>query len=70
MALRPVEFDYKNGSGHQIGFIAQEVQEIYPDIVGENAEGYLTISGLSKMESRLIKAIQELQAQITELKNK
>ena len=70
MALRPVEFDYKDGSGHQIGFIAQEVQEIYPDIVGENAEGYLTISGLSKMESRLIKAIQELQAQITELKNK
>ena len=70
MALRPVEFDYKNGSGHQIGFIAQEVQEIYPDIVGENAEGYLTISGLSKMESRLIKAIQELQAQINELKNK
>jgi hypothetical protein len=68
MALRPVEFDYKNGSGHQIGFIAQEVQEIYPDIVGENAEGYLTISGLSKMESRLIKAIQEQQAQINELK--
>ena len=70
MALRPVEFDYKNGSGHQIGFIAQEVQEIYPDIVGENAEGYLTISGLSKMESRLIKAIQELKAEIDELKNK
>jgi hypothetical protein len=70
MALRPVEFDYKDGSGHQIGFIAQEVQEIYPDIVGENAEGYLTISGLSKMESRLIKAIQELEARVQYLENK
>ncbi len=60
MSLRPVEFDYKDGSGHQIGFIAQEVQEVYPDIVSENSEGYLTVSGLSKMESRLIKAIQEL----------
>jgi hypothetical protein len=70
LALRPVEFDYKDGSGHQIGFIAQEVQEIYPDIVGKNAEGYLTISGLGKMESRLIKAIQEQQKQIEELKLK
>jgi len=68
MALRPVEFDYKDGSGHQIGFIAQEVQEVYSDIVGENAEGYLTISGLGKMESRLIKAIQELKAEFDEYK--
>jgi len=70
MALRPVEFDYKDGSGHQIGFIAQEVQEVYSDIVGENAEGYLTISGLGKMESRLIKAIQELEARVQYLENK
>jgi hypothetical protein len=69
MALRPVEFDYKDGSGHQIGFIAQEVQEVYSDIVGENAEGYLTISGLGKMESRLIKAIQELKAQNDDLQS-
>jgi len=70
MALRPVEFDYKNGSGHQIGFIAQEVQEVYPDIVSENSEGYLTVSGLSKMESRLIKAIQELKAENDSLKTR
>ena len=77
MALRPVEFDYKDGTGHQIGFIAQEVQEVYPDIVNENAEGYLTISGLSKTESRLIKALQEavnkieqLSAKVSALENK
>ena len=23
----------KNGKGHQLGFIAQEVQEIYPDLL-------------------------------------
>jgi len=70
MSLRPVEFDYKDGSGHQIGFIAQEVQEVYPDIVSENSEGYLTVSGLSKMESRLIKAIQELKAENDALKTR
>lgn len=70
-ALRPVEFDYKDGSGHQIGFIAQEVQEIYPDLVGEGNDGFLTLSGLGKNEARMIKAFQEFaestQATITAL---
>ena len=63
MALRPVEFDYigyKNGEGHQLGFIAQEVQEIYPDLVGEGADGMLTLSDMNKNDARLIKAIQEM----------
>jgi hypothetical protein len=62
MALRPVEFDYKLEKAHQIGFIAQEVREIYPDLIGETKDGYLTLSGLDKNASRLIKAIQELKA--------
>jgi len=62
MALRPVEFDYKASKGHQIGFIAQEVREIYPDLISENADGYLSLAGLDKNASRLIKAIQELKA--------
>jgi hypothetical protein len=62
-ALRPVEFDYKTG-GHQIGFIAQEMQEIYPDAVGTSADDMLTITGWSKTEARLVKAIQELNAKV------
>jgi hypothetical protein len=65
-ALRPVEFDYKDG-GHQIGFIAQEMQEVYPDVVGEGADGMLMITGWSKTEARLVKAIQEQQALIENL---
>jgi hypothetical protein len=67
MALRTVEFDYieSEGGGHQIGFIAQEVQEIYPDLVGERADGMLTLTDLNKNDARLIKAIQEQQALIT-----
>jgi hypothetical protein len=70
MSLRPVEFDYKDGSGHQIGFIAQEMQEVYSDSVGENSDGFLTITGWSKTEARLVKAIQELKGEIEQLKNK
>ena len=67
MALRPVEFDWKDGTGHQIGFIAQEVQEVYPDLVGEDAEGMLTLTDMNKNDARLIKCIQEQQALITAL---
>lgn len=58
--LRPVEFDYKDGAGHQLGFIAQEVQEIYPDLVGEGSTGFLVLSDLNKNDARMIKAFQEL----------
>lgn len=64
MALQPVEFDYKSGAGHQIGFIAQEVEAIYPDLIGIGADGYLTLSGLGKNEARMIKAFQEFAQQV------
>jgi hypothetical protein len=64
MALRPVEYDYieSEGGGHQIGFVAQEVQAIYPDLVGERTDGMLTLSDMNKNDARLIKAIQEMKA--------
>jgi len=69
LALRPVEFDYKTG-GHQIGFIAQEMQEVYPDAVSKDGseDNYLTLTGWSKTEARLVKAIQEQQAIIEQLR--
>jgi hypothetical protein len=66
MALRPVEFDYVEsyGGGHQIGFVAQEMQQVYPDVIAEDSseEKILSITGWSKTEARLVKAIQELKA--------
>jgi hypothetical protein len=69
-ALRPVEFDYieSEGGGHQIGFIAQEMQEVYPDVVGERADGMLTVTGWDKTTARLVKAIQELKAELDTVK--
>ena len=69
MGLRPVEFDYieTEGGGHQTGFIAQEMQGVYPDAVGEREDGMKTVTGWSKTEARLVKAIQEQQALIESL---
>ena len=66
MALRPVEFDYveSHGGGHQIGFVAQEMQQVYPDVIStdDSSEKIMSITGWSKTEARLVKAIQELKA--------
>ena len=70
LALKPVEFDYKDGSGHQIGFIAQDLQEVYPDCVSEGPDGMLQIGGWSKTEARLVKALQEAMARIESLEAK
>jgi hypothetical protein len=69
LSLRPVEFDYKDGSGHQIGFVAQEMQEVYSDSVGEQ-NGFLTVTGWSKTEARLVSAIKELAAKVQALEAK
>jgi hypothetical protein len=71
-ALRPVEFDYiaSEGGGHQISFVAQEFEEIYPDAVGERSDGMKTLTGWGKTEARLIKALQEAMTRIEELEAK
>ena len=66
-ALRPVAFDYKDKSGHQIGFVAQEMEQIYPDAIGVGENEMLTVTGWSKTEARLVKALQEAIAKIESL---
>lgn len=34
-----VEFDWKDGNGHDVGFIAQEIQKVFPSLVSEQ-DGY------------------------------
>jgi hypothetical protein len=75
-ALRPVRFDFKEGYGNnrknQLGFIAQEVEAVFPDAVdtaGEKDEsGYPYKSfGPGALIPVLVKAMQEQQAIITSL---
>lgn len=65
--LRPVRFNFKDrspGSEYkEVGLIAQEVQEIFPELVKEDAQGVLSLS-YSKLSVLLIKAYQEQQAEL------
>lgn len=53
---------------HSAGFIAEEVQEIFPEMVTKDPNGDLFISE-SRLISVLVKGIQEQQKQIQELKS-
>lgn len=59
LQLRPVSFDWKDSEKSSFGFIAQEVQKIFPEIVSEDEDGYLQIEyGL--LTALLVKALQEV----------
>ena len=54
-----------------IGFIAQEVEEVIPEIVKNNEwfDDKIKTMDYEKLTAVLIKAVQEQQKQIEELKN-
>lgn len=67
MKLRPVGFQYKwETENEHIGFIAQEVQEIIPEII--YTEGGKLKINLQEIIPVLVNAIQEQQHQIQSLK--
>jgi hypothetical protein len=76
MKMRAVEFDWKEKRKgvHDIGVIAQEVEKIIPEVVKEvndlKSDETHKVVDYAKLSSVLIKAIQEQQEQINELKDK
>jgi hypothetical protein len=72
MKLEGVTFDWKENDSildikEDIGFIAQDVQKIVPELVRENEDGMLSMrhQGIAPI---LLEAIKELKAEIEELK--
>ena len=79
LKLRPVSYNWIDDNinqGLQYGFIAQDVQEIMPDLIKEfttkDGENDVIRLGLEKegIYVTLVKAIQELEARIKQLENK
>jgi len=77
MKMRAVEYDWieKRKGKHDIGVIAQEIEKIIPEVVQDvksigGSEGTHKVVDYGKLASVLIKAIQEQQQQINELKEK
>jgi len=70
LSLRAVTFDYKDwysSDDTDIGFIAEEVEQVSPLLVRYNGEGEVENVKYEKLTALLVKAIQEQQQQITAL---
>ena len=74
MKLQGVQYKWKQDkypemnfpNGEQIGLIAQDVEEVIPEVVDESADGYKSID-YAKLVSVLIESIKEQQEQIKAL---
>lgn len=62
-----VEFDFKDSGSHQIGCLAQDLQEICPEIVNTDDQGYLSINE-NKLVYLLLDEVKKLKQEIAELK--
>lgn len=69
--LRPVKFNWIDketyGSDREIGFIAQEVEEVYPELVKTDKEGYKSIA-YGKISPVIVESIKELKSELDLIK--
>jgi len=64
-----IEYDHIEKDRHEIGLIAQEIVEIFPEIVKENDAGFLMIQ-YGKLVAPLLQIVQNQDRRILELERK
>ena len=71
--LRGVEFDWNDKQdlhkGHDIGVIAQDVEQVAPELVRDREDGYKAVD-YPKLTALLIEAVKELELKVKELEDK
>jgi hypothetical protein len=73
MTLRAVKYSWKKDNSNKlnIGLIAQDVQKVFPEVIDIQEDEMNTLGvRYQELVPVLVKAIQELKAELDELKNK
>ena len=70
LKMRSAMFEYKEDARTDIGLVAEELYPIIPELVGIDKSGKPDSVSYDRLVSVLIKAIQELKAELDLLKNK
>jgi hypothetical protein len=58
LRLRPVTFDWRNTSRHDLGFIAQELRQTFPLLVHQTSDGLLSVD-YPRLNVYIARALQE-----------
>ena len=66
--MRGVSYEFKDGGHKGYGVIAQEIQDILPNVVQTNEDGFMRVS-YNDIIGVLIEAIKDLKQEIDEIKN-
>jgi len=69
MQIRSAMFEYKADGRTDVGLVAEELDLIIPELVTKNTENQPDAVSYDRMVSVLIKAIQELKAEVDSLKS-
>jgi hypothetical protein len=74
VSLEPVKFNYKKGNAcnlpsdqDYVGFVAQDVQKIFPEAVSQGKDGYLSLD-IHSINMAMVNAVKELKAENDKLK--
>jgi len=69
LALRGVSYTFKDSDVDSIGLVAQELEQVIPEVVSTGDDGLKSVS-YGNLVGLLVEAIKDQQNQIDELKNK
>ncbi len=70
LGLRGVEFKWKESGEESLGFVAQEVEKVLPELVGTDKETGLKSVQYGNVTAVLVEAVKEQQAQIEKLQGR
>jgi len=68
LVLEGVSFRWKNSGKPSVGLIAQDVEDVFPELVGTNPETGLKTVEYGNLVAVLIEALKEQQAEIAQLR--
>jgi hypothetical protein len=63
-SLRPIVFNWKDGGTRDVGFAAEEIEQIEPLLITRNAQGEIEGVKYGQLTTVLVNAVKEQQAQI------
>jgi hypothetical protein len=64
-----VEYDWKNGTGHSYGFLAQDVEKVLPEAVRTDDNGLKSVNYMMIIPF-LVETIKKLGSEVADLKNR